>query len=297
MYKKFFVFLFIISALGLLIPGISSAITVGPAKLEYKTDPGQTTQGFLTLKNEGNTTQTFYPSFERFTENTNGEKIFTKEISDLATWFRMPSSVDLKDGESKQIPFTIEVPADAPPGGHFAVIWWSAAPPNSNEPVAIVTRAGILVYMTVSGNISESGQITSFGTDRRLYFGLPISFTLSFHNGGNIYEKPRGNLRVTNIFGAVKADLPVNQFGGQILPGNDKTFSMNWEGSGFFFGPYEATLNLSFGDKTATDTYWFILMSPLALIIFILLIIAVFALPKAIRSYNRWVIKKAQGRN
>jgi hypothetical protein len=53
----------------------ASAVTVGPVRLEYSVNPGDVVTGDILLLNEGNTDQSFYSSFERFTENDNGENL------------------------------------------------------------------------------------------------------------------------------------------------------------------------------------------------------------------------------
>ena len=89
----------------------AKAITVGPVKLEYSADPGDTIKGEIFVQNEDPKagTATFYPVFEKFTED-GGNKIFTAEESDLSTWFRMAEGVTLKPQEYKYIPFKIVIP-------------------------------------------------------------------------------------------------------------------------------------------------------------------------------------------
>ncbi|MFH1162329.1 MAG: hypothetical protein V1696_03625, partial [Candidatus Jorgensenbacteria bacterium] len=280
---------------GIVAPAVSHAVTVGPVKLEYTVDPGGTVSGQLFLANETGPRVTFYPTFERFAEE-NGQKVFTKETSDLATWFRMPASVTLNSGQSKQIPFTIRVPSDASPGGHFAVIWWSTTPPGpAGQQVSIVTRAGILVFLRVSGDIVEKAHIDSFSPNGRFFTGFPISFSIAFTDEGNVSLKPIGEVRITNIFGALKASLKVNEGGSIVLPGNSKGFSSAaWDTSGFFFGPYKAALSLTYGEskQIITESYWFFVASWNAIIAILGILLVFFIIPKAIKRYNLWIISK-----
>ena len=289
--------IFISLAVFAFFPFIAGAVTVGPVRLEYSVDPGKTINGELFLLNETNEKATFYPSFERFTED-NGQKIFSKENSDLVTWFKIPSAVVLNPGESKQIPVAINVPKNASPGGHFAVMWWGTAPPSeAGKQVSIVTRAGILVYLRVSGNIVESAEISSFRANSRFYTKFPISFSLLFKDTGNVALKPGGEITVSNIFGVVKIVLPVNNDGANVLPQSSKRFVSQWENSEFLIGPYKATINLTYGEskKTISQTYWFFAVSRNFIYILLGLIIVLFFIPKAIKKYNRWIIKKTKG--
>jgi len=191
---------------------ITQAVTVGPVKLEINADPGDVVTGELFLMNEEKKgTKIFYPDFQKFIEE-GGSKKFIAEKSDLATWFEIDYPVTLNSLEGKNIPFTLRVPKDASPGGHFAVIWWSASSPEAGQ-VSIVTRAGILVYLTVSGEIKEEGQVLEFTTqNKKKFFGNPpINFAINFENSGNVHLKPKGEIQIKNIFGETKAVIDVNK--------------------------------------------------------------------------------------
>ena len=278
-------------------PSFSKAVTVGPTKIQISVDPGQTvTPPPLFLKNDSSKDETFYPLVQRFSENAQGQKVFTDDSTSIASWLSLPVSVPLKAGEERQIPFTLTAPRDAAPGGHFAVIWWSTSPPGNGGQVSIVTRAGILVYVRVSGNIVEKGSIDSFSGDSFFSWGLPVNFSVDFKNEGNVALVPQGDIHVTNLFGSVKAVIPVNPYGGITLPGSNEGFSALWQGGGFFFGVYRATAHLTYGDsgQSVDATWWFVMISPLGVAILLLIIIALFIAPPIIRRYNRWIIRRAK---
>lgn len=274
----------------------SRAITVGPPKMEYSADPGETIKGEFFVKNETQEISTFYPSFQKFIED-NGQKVFLKEESDLAVWVKTEKTVTLGPNENRKVPFTIEIPENAPPGGHFAVVWWSTAPPaeKGDQPLSIVTRAGILVLLRVSGDIKEEGRILNFSADRKIFWSLPVSFTVVFMNDGNVHLKPAGKITIKNIFNRTKTALTVNKGALQVLPESKRGFNEKWESATFAFGPYRAELNLVFGEskKEVSQSLWiwiFPLKGIIGLIVIFLLIF--FVIPKGIKKYNQWVINK-----
>lgn len=286
MATLFIIFVFLTSA--------AQAVTVGPVKVEFSVNPGQTVSGQMFLKNDGSQPATLYSSFEAFTEK-NGEKVFLKSPGDLPSWFKMPASVDLPAGGQTTIPYSIVVPADAAPGGHYAVMWWSTAPPaEKGSGVAIITRAGILVYLRVAGDIKESGNLVLTG--RRFYFGFPVNFSASFTDTGNVALTPQGTLEIKGLFGPV-ASLPFNQYGMTLLPQSPQNFDFSWPGNGFYFGPYQAVLTARFGEsnQVITQSQWFFLITYQVLAVIIAIIIIAFVLPWLIRRYNKWIIKKARG--
>ncbi|MDD5547409.1 MAG: hypothetical protein PHN74_00705 [Candidatus Pacebacteria bacterium] len=238
---------FIIGFLAL--PFFSHAITVGPVRMEYSVNPGDIVKGEMLLKNEGGGSRIFYPNLEKFFEE-NGQKVFSGEESEISKWIKTAKSVALKPDEQKIIPFSIEVPADASPGGHFAVMWWGNVAPNSEkaDQVGVNTRAGILVYLTVSGNTIESGNIGEIRTNypKSIINKLPVNFVISFENKGNVILKPFGELVIKNFFGVTKGILRVNDKGLIVMPNDKKNLETEWN-SDFAFGPYKATANLVLG--------------------------------------------------
>lgn len=278
---------------------IVRGVTVGPVRLEYFAQPGDVITGKVTVINEDTQEHTFYPSFEKFTEDNTSNRVFTKETSDLSTWFKTEASITLKAGESRDVPFTLSVPANAEPGGHFAVMWWSTSPPNavSGEQVSIVTRAGILVYLTVAGDIHEEGLLAGFSANGgSFFFGYPVSFTTSFKNDGNVYEKPQGNVVIRNMLGMVSATLPINQFGSNVLPQTTKSFNATWESNPWAFGLYHAVVTLTYGQNSTvvSKSLWFFVF-PLwtTLGIIVALILIFWVLPVGVKRYNRWIVRQA----
>jgi len=275
---------------------ITQAVTVGPVKLEINADPGDVVTGELFLMNEEKKgTKIFYPDFQKFIEE-GGSKKFIAEKSDLATWFEIDYPVTLNSLEGKNIPFTLRVPKDASPGGHFAVIWWSASSPEAGQ-VSIVTRAGILVYLTISGEIKEQGQILEFTTqNKKKFFGNPpINFAINFENTGNVHLKPKGEIQIKNIFGGTKAIIDVNKKDMSILPQSRKTLNEEWNFSGFVFGPYKANLKLVYGDtqKKVEQSFWIVIIPWKKLLILVLIIVLVFfGIPKGLKKYNQWIVDK-----
>lgn len=282
------------------LPYSTQAVTVGPVKLEYSADPGTVIAGELYIKNEETAEKTLYPSVDQFTEQ-DGEKIFQEDQGLISEWLKTKESITLKPGESVKVPYTIEIPENAPPGGQFAVIWWGSVPPKKAkdaQDVSIQTRAGILVYLNVNGNIVEGAKIKSFDTQdsKTLFTATPVAFTMAIANEGNVYIKPKGSIKITSIFGTVVSELPLNPKGLQILPNSFRTFSeYKWNGSNFSIGPYKAEATLVYGTKQeqSTSTKWiWVLPIKMISIIVVSLIVLFILLTTFFRMYNRWLLKQ-----
>lgn len=289
-----------IATLSFVLPISAKAITVGPVKLEYSLDPGAVVSGTMYVKNEELNAKTFYPSVDRFTEQ-NGEKQFIKDDSLIGDWLKITPSVKLAAGKDAEIPFTLTIPKNAPPGGQFAVVWWSTSPPVSTatQQVSIQSRAGILVYVNISGEIVEDTTITKFdtATGGHVFGDSIVSFYLNVSNAGNVYVKPVGTITLSNIFGSVRDTMTINDKKYQILPNSYRVFpDMIWNGHGFYIGPYKATLALSYDDKTSAVLYssfwiwifpWKIILIAGGAIVIVLVLMFIF-----FKFYNNWLIKK-----
>ena len=294
-----YLFSFLIAGFIIFAPVSVLAVTVGPGKIEYRVDPGTVVEDTLVLINDSGAEQTLYSAFEKFTE-VNGEKKFLPgEPTELANWFNLPKSVTLGLKGQSNIPFTIKIPKDAPPGGHFAVIWWGTAPPEGLKQVSIVTRAGILVFLQVSGKVNESAELLKLNTEGGKFFWgkMPENFIVLFKNSGNTYLKPKGEILIKNIFGGKIADFGVNDVNAIFLPGNENNLRIakKFEKAPFAFGFYKAEAILRWGEKSEPikKSIWFFVFPWKQVLGGIIVLTLLFlGLKKGIGKYNQWIISK-----
>lgn len=297
--KSILFFAVVISGFLISLGSTVQAVTVGPAKLEFNVDPGDTVTGQFFLMNEEQAERTYYSSFEKFSER-NGERVYLgRERTELAYWITALDSVTLKPGEHRYIPFEINIPADAPPGGHYAVVWWSDASPDAkSESVNIITRVGSLLYVRVSGDIKEAATLSPIEENSSLFhFKMPVSLRLGVKNEGNVHLKPLGEIHISNIFGQKRAALPVNDKGKIILPNENATFDVSWKPR-VAFGPYKASAFIKYGEPDAngerkqfTESQWIYVFPPAYIGITVAIILVLFVLvPLGIRTYNKWLI-------
>ena len=278
-------------------PISTSAITVGPVKLEYTADPGTKIEGELYIKNEETIEKTFYPSVDGFTEQ-NGAKVFNHDGL-IQDWFKTNQSVTLKPGDGVKVPYTIEVPVDAPAGGQFAVVWWGTVPKNASstegsQSVSIQTRAGILVYINVNGDVVEKAEVTHLfkNISDRMFFDRTVAFPYSITNSGTVYIKPKGEITVTSIFGSEVAKLPINQKGFQILPNSYRDFGDSvWKANLTSVGFYKVNFKLEYGIKNTVyeKTNWIVVLPIKTVSIGILALLVLWFF---FRSYNKWLVSR-----
>ena len=313
--KKFFFGITLAALIFGIAPHLASALTVSPPVIEFDARQGDSIVEVIKLYNETDEVKTLTGTVQSFKAlNETGAPSFSsvEESTDLATWLKLDEpTVTLAPDERKDILFSINIPEDAEPGGHFAGILWSTgdAPETGGTGVGITVKTGTLVLVRVAGEVSETGRVASFTADRQSYNYLPVNFALRFENFGNVHLKPVGMIEIKNMLGAKVSSLPVNGESANVLPDSIRKFDLVWQNTevlagasewqkereNFAWGKYTATLTLNYGAEGQTTTAslvfwvfpWRVTLFYLAIALLIILLVIF-----GIRGYNKWLIKK-----
>ena len=102
------------------------------------------------------------------------------------------------------VPFSIVVPPDASPGGHYAAILIGTGAPSVQpgiSQVGVSSFISALIFVRVSGAVHESAAIQEFSTDRSFYENPDVRFTLQVKNNGDVHVRPVGIVQIYNVFG------------------------------------------------------------------------------------------------
>lgn len=319
-------FLIALAFVSFLLPRDVNALTVSPTRFELKGDKGDTLTENINLTNDRNIPQNFYLSFANFeAQGETGNPVFVEPKNGLGTWMSASSVVTLLPGESKIVPFTIKIPNNAEPGGHFAAIFWGTSPntPGGGQ-VSIGAKIGTLVLLSVNGDVKEEAGLLSFNTldNQFFYKTLPVSFEYRFKNDGGDRIKPQGKIIMRNTVFIPADKIDANPTEGNVLPGSTRKYSIDWlkydrgvdyiqptsflgkfwsnvvyEWKNFALGFYFADLKLSYGlqeQKANKMLVFFVFPWELVIVMIIVLFVGFFGGRKLLRTYNRYIIKKAQ---
>ncbi len=241
----------------------ASALMLQPAVLDISLHPGATYTGTVSIKNDDVRVQTYFLSVQKFIpKGESGQQDFlpASETSGLPSWiFFQEPSIALKAGEEKRVLFTVRLPFDVPPGGYYAAIFFSDVSPQfAQKGMAIGTRTGALLFLTVEGAPVHRLSVQDFRLVSDVTLAhLPAAFLVSINNQGNIHEVPDGWITIKNFFGSVVTRVPFNEGRGRILPGSTRRFLLNWQrqptrdGQGFFYQVGEEWRNFAFGPYRA----------------------------------------------
>jgi len=201
----------------------------------------------------------------------------------LANWITVsPSSAIVPPDGAVDIPFSVVVPKGAAPGGHYAAVLIGTEPVGEagtssissvGPHVGVSSFISALIFVTVSGDIKEAGNIEEFSTDKSWYQDPNVDFTIRFANTGNVHVRPVGQIQIYNVFGKEQGTIAINQGGdlGYVLPSSTRKFDESWQGPENLWdiGPYTAVVTLAYGSdgtKSASQsiTFWVLPVGKLA---------------------------------
>ena len=248
-------------------PAISLAatgLTIQPIKISETLNPGESTSGTILLTNASDGPVDVDVSKQDFVPVSGAESIQfvgrTNGVTSVVDWINVGSNdtFTFQKGESREIPYTINAPANAEPGSHFGVILFKATPKtDGGGSLKIGTQVGMLVLVAVPGNHLQKGNILDFSAPSFIQAG-PVPFEIKFQNTGTVHFEPRGTIRISNMFGQEIAQVPID--GQVILPTSIKTLNEQWDVNGLLLGRYQASASIVDGDgnvlTTDTISFW-----------------------------------------
>ena len=228
-----------------------TGLTIQPVKISQTINPGDEIQGKIYLANASEDDVIVTLKVEDFIPSAGTSNIqFIGRAPGLTTvrdWVSVDEKTEFvfKKGEDKTIPYTIRVPKDAEPGGHFGVVFFKAVKKSDSEQqLKVGTQVGMLIFVTVPGNHLQKGEVKAFTAPKFLTSG-PVPFILTFENQGTVHFEPKGSITIKNIFGKTVASVPIE--GQVVLPTGIKDLHVQWLRT-LLFGRYTADVALYDGD-------------------------------------------------
>lgn len=344
-YSKLLISLVVVGlfvAIFTLVPAYAQRVYYGliisPAVETLGLDPGQTYNGEVRLTHdyqEGKPIR-LYPyaiSFVQDGETGNAKFIESEEIDgkeDASKWFTFhEESYYLEFEDTIKATYTINVPEDATPGGHYVALIFSRSSDgvSKDSGVGLGQEIGDLILMTVSGDYVDRGELVDFRVvdknkdnewvEKKTFEFLPAFFSIRYKNTGTVHTHIGGNIFIHkgDITQPI-ATLTVNEKGGYTLPGSTRNYVENWNAGwitkgedgklvfnkeNFFkvyWGSYRATLMLKHtvnGERVTSQHDVSFSVIPWRLILFILLLLIVIIAIFVAKNRNQNVKPKKRG--
>lgn len=215
----------------------------------------------------------------------------------LAHWIEISRGViELEPGETKRIPYLIQVHLNAQPGLYHAKIFFQEGSNRDEAESRIKPWKDIDVNIEILDDATERLQLNSFTSDQVFFTGSTASFSYLLENVGNRSIAPKGEIRIFNRRGEEVATLPANDESVALLPEATSQLGAVWDAGGKF-GRYKAYLSVEYGDKQTgmvNDTVFFWII-PWKQILFIFTGLAAAVSIAAYMVYERYGLNKQGG--
>ncbi len=297
-----------------------NGIRVSPVRTDLVMNPGETRQISVTISNLTSASSDYQAYVNDFIA-ADGELGQPALILDndkyapshsLKRYMQNVPNVTVGAGQSKDVKVTISIPRDAAAGGYYGAVRFAPAKGgDDSKNVTLAASVGSLILVKVPGDIKENVTLETFdvrkGTGNKngsSFFttNKDLYAVTRFNNSGNVHEQPFGKLQLKKG-GKVIETLEINNTDprGNVLPDSVRRFESKLTKVGFW-GKYEVEGNFGYGTNgqllQAKSTFY---VFPLVLILIglgllILVLFLLFGLPKAIKNYNRNVVRKANRR-
>jgi hypothetical protein len=253
-------FLLAMSVLLLALVPFASVQAIGielkPVRFEKTVSPGDTFEVPLKILNKG---ITFTASFEAatftYSDDSGTPKIVTPEnrqpSKDIQDWISLPGSVEVEENQEVEVSYTVTVPEDAAPGGHYGTVFvLQELGKNDEGAVGMVAKVGSLIILKVEGDIVEQVELTDFGISDEKDNPNDVAFGINIKNTGNVHVTPYGRIEVKdgegNIVKGIDAEPVFDGKGVQtgvravdyirfnpdkkiVLPGQTRNFNVVWQ--------------------------------------------------------------------
>lgn len=258
-------------ALPIMVMGQSVGTTITPLIREANANPGSTFTGKVEVTNTGDSTRTYTPivrDFQASDDPNSGAPQFveTSDEQSVSQWVSFTDkTLTIGAGKKASINYTVKVPSNATPGGHYgAVIASVQGDPAQGTGVTVQPEVGSLLLVTVSGQQVVDGKVIDFKPYNKVFSFDPVSFSAVVRNSGNVHIKPVGSIDIT---GPANVTVNVNSSKSSVLPNSTRNFTASYE-NGLPFGKYTAKLDLRAESPdgrsiplTAITSFWVIPMS------------------------------------
>ncbi len=202
-------------------------IQLSPTIQRVTLDPGANYDGNITLVNTGQSDLEYSMTAKPYqVSGEDYEAIYDIQngYTQITSWISFSeSSGTIAPGEVKNVPYTINVPYDAPGGGQFAALF--AETNEAGQSVRYNANVGMVLLAHINGETREEGKIISTDIPSFL-LNPPITATIRLENQGNIDEEVKNSLEIKNFFSNEVVYEDAAPQTNTMLPGTSRTLTL-----------------------------------------------------------------------
>lgn len=254
-------------------PDTAESILLSPTDKRYDLAAGSTVSDSFKIVNDGRTEFNFVTYARPYSVNNEDyTPDFTSNAknADAYKWVQFDKpSYFVKPGESVDVKYTLRVPENTTPGGHYGVLFAETQPtdPVQGTSVLRAKRVGAIMYVTVKGDLKLSGAYK--GTEVPTFqYGAPLKIRQKVSNDGNTDFTVASSVRVYDVFGGLKykADKELS-----VLPDTTRAILNDWANPAWL-GVYRVEQQAKFLDTDRSSTSYVVLVPVWVYLTLVLLI-------------------------
>jgi P pilus assembly chaperone PapD len=252
-------------------------ISVWPTWVELTVNRGEQAEKTINVVNQGSESIKVMNYTGDFSIDKEGNFVFSEpghESYSASKWLSVEETeLEIAPGESREVEVSISAPMEVEPGGHYAALFFEAAPSSNQEAISVSIRIPSLFYLTVPGvteaDISANADIVSLMMPNIAGKG-PVEMGVVVRNSGNVHLTVAAKARFTSSWGN-SSELDLGQI--VILPGSDGMLKGEWQGSPLF-GRVKGSVVIGYLDqngelvnKSQTAEFWVVPWSLIGIIV------------------------------
>lgn len=193
------------------------ALSISPLRQTQVVKPGDEAVLIVAVRNDENELITIGGEVDAFTIDPQTGQAHFGAADYAKRWVEITSKQKvLAPHEKTELIFTVTVPVNAEPGGHYLGLFATQAAGTGD--IGIRSRVGTLLFLYVAGSVEENISVTDFSFGSRWVWRGPVEVFLGVHNDGSIHVVPTGTVTVANRTGEIVVNAPINAAKRLILP-------------------------------------------------------------------------------
>ncbi len=220
-------------------PASADGADDGRTRFSYQAESGQTINDYFLVANPGNVTQNYTVFATDAFNNDAGEFALLDTAEQPVTigqWVRFDNGANrleftLAPGESRLLPFALEIPANATPGDHAGGLVASVVTPG--DEVTLDRRVATRLYARVAGQLQPQLSISALDAEYLGDWWNPFNGTVRMYytvrNVGNVALATNTSFGVDTWF-AIPAASPSGDGLPELLPGAARNVSVDVPG-------------------------------------------------------------------
>ncbi len=239
----------------------NESITLSPTSKRYDVKAGTSITDELVVLNDGEVPFNFSVYANPYAVDPvtyNPDYSSTKANADVYRWVSFAKTDYRADvRETVKVPFTVNVPKTASPGGHYGVVFAEVQPNEDVEQtISRKKRVGMIIRVTVDGKVNLAGTTKSIETN---WFQnkAPLTSNVTVENSGNTDFDTTVRYDVQDIFGNPRFQQTQSYV---VFPETTRPIKVVWEDVPWL-GLYKVNVAVTALDET-TEHSSYVLMAP-----------------------------------